>query len=291
MEERFKAFLLKKFATIAPTESAVKYRKQLLVDLMDRAQELKIKGIVDEDLIFAMSIESLGNLDDKLQMFEHRDIKTKKTLRKISQAFIIALAMVSILAITYVVIGMVSSIWHPTWLLIVGGVFAGLIVIISFVGSKLVKSKRFILFRITIAISEILAFVFLFLVFQLVFGSTFSIALFSKYSWMTFLVMVIFVLGVDTTLSFGFKSKIRFVNLPIFIEVFGTLLYVMVGIIFKNGEFWSKGWLLCLLGVITAIVEISVYFTKRSQKINEKEQQKIYEEEIKEDPANFTKWE
>jgi len=291
MEERFKAFLEEKFATIAPTESAVKFRSQLLLKLMDRAQELKIKGLVDEDLVFAMSIESLGNLDDQLQWFEHREIKTKKIIRKVSQAIVIALAIVALLAVTYVVVGAVSSVWHPTWLLIVGGLFAGLIVIFSYIGSKMVRSKKYVPFRILVALSEILGSVFLFLVLQLVFGSTFELNIFRQYSWMTFLVMVILILGVDTALAFGFNSKTKLINLPVFTEVFGALLYVMIGIIIKNTSFWSKGWVLCLIGVVVAIVEIAVCFTIKSQNKNAKEEQEIYEEEIKEDQANFTKWE
>lgn len=291
MEERFKAFLEEKFATIAPTESAVKFRSKLLIKLLDKAQELKIKGLIDDDLIFAMSIESLGDLDKQLLSFEHREIKTKKVIRKLSQTIVIALAIVAILAITYVVIGAVSSIWHPTWLLIVGGLFAGLIVIFSYIGSKLIKRKKTVLFRILVASSEILGAVFIFLVLQLIFGSTFELTIFKQYSWMTFLVMVILVMGVDTALAFGFNSKTKLINLPIFVEIFGVLLYVMVGIIINNGAFWSKGWVLCLIGVLVAIVEITVCYTIKSQKKNELEEQEIYEEEIKEEQSNFTKWE
>ena len=52
MKERFKRYLEREFRAIAPTLAAMEYREQMLKQLMDRAQELRIKGIDDEDLIF-----------------------------------------------------------------------------------------------------------------------------------------------------------------------------------------------------------------------------------------------
>ena len=45
MKERFKAYLEEQFRTIRPTAAAMKYREQTLVELLERAQDLKIKGI------------------------------------------------------------------------------------------------------------------------------------------------------------------------------------------------------------------------------------------------------
>ena len=51
MKERFKAYLEEQFRQIAPTKAAMEYRKSMLVKMMDRAQELRIKGMQDDELI------------------------------------------------------------------------------------------------------------------------------------------------------------------------------------------------------------------------------------------------
>ena len=46
MKERFKTYLEEQFRQIAPTKAAMEYRISMLTKMTDRAQELKIKGII-----------------------------------------------------------------------------------------------------------------------------------------------------------------------------------------------------------------------------------------------------
>jgi len=75
MEERFKSYLEAKFKQIAPTKAAMEYRKSLLIKLMDRAQELHIKGMSDEELIYGTVITELGDFDAELRDYENRTLK------------------------------------------------------------------------------------------------------------------------------------------------------------------------------------------------------------------------
>lgn len=59
------------------------------------------------------------------------------------------------------------------------------------------------------------------------------------------------------------KSKIRWFELPIFIEIFGVMLYVLLGL--NVPSFWHPGWLLCLAGVVCAFVELAVFVTKKAR--------------------------
>ena len=86
MKERFKKYLEEHFRKIAPTQAAMEYRKALLTDLLDREQELRIKGVSDDELIYNMAISELGDLDETLKRFEERQIKSGVVKRKISAA-------------------------------------------------------------------------------------------------------------------------------------------------------------------------------------------------------------
>ncbi|MBR2486056.1 MAG: hypothetical protein IKB54_06950, partial [Clostridia bacterium] len=125
MKERFKAYLEEQFRTIRPTAAAMKYREQTLVELLERAQELKIKGIDDEELVYLTCIDELGDFKATLKEFDEKEVEVKATKRKIGVGAVLSLALILILTVTYLVVGFVTHLWHPTWLIMVGGLFAG----------------------------------------------------------------------------------------------------------------------------------------------------------------------
>ena len=108
MKEKFKAYLEEKFRGIRPTEAAMKFRAQTLVELLERAQELKIKGIEDEELVYLTCIDELGDFDTVLKDFESKSVETKATKRKIGVGAAIGIALVAMLTVTYLVVGFVK---------------------------------------------------------------------------------------------------------------------------------------------------------------------------------------
>ena len=69
LSDRFKAYLQEEFHKITPTKAAMEFRKKLLVEMLDREQELKIKGVTDDELIFKLVVEGLGDLPARLDEF------------------------------------------------------------------------------------------------------------------------------------------------------------------------------------------------------------------------------
>lgn len=279
MKERFKKYLEEHFRKIAPTQAAMEYRKALLRDLLDREQELRIKGVSDDELIYNMAISELGDIDETLERFEERQIKSGVVKRKISMAAVIAVSIVALLAVAYVIVGALVA-WHPTWLIMVGGVFAGLSVMLAYTAVRFGQKHKFAVTRICVAICEVLLTVFVFLLLQLVFNL--------QGAWMSFLAMVAVLVGVDTAIAFSTKSKVRWFELPIFIELFGVMLYVLLGLTVPH--FWHPGWLLCLMGVAAAIVEIAVFVTKKLRAKNKKESKEIEEKNEVENQKYWTEW-
>lgn len=282
MKERFKAYLEQHFRRIAPTQSAMEFRKDTLRQLLDREQELRIKGIDDDELIYKMAIDELGDFDKTLDEFQHQQVKSGALKRKVSAISIISVCSMVILALVYVLVGLFAHVWHPTWLIMVGGVFVGISIMLVYVGIiKCVKKKKFLLVRLSSAIIEVLFSVFLFLVLQLVVGYGYQ-------WWLTFLAMVILIVGVDTALAFLTNSKAKWFELPIFVEILCVMLYVILGIAIKT--IWHPGWILCLGGVAFALVEVIAFVVIKTRKKNSEEKEKINKKHVKVDEAYWTEW-
>ena len=279
MKERFKAYLEEQFRTIRPTAAAMKYREQTLVELLERAQDLKIKGIDDEELVYLTCIDELGDFKATLKEFDEKEVEVKATKRKIGVGAVLSLALVLILTITYLVVGVVTHLWHPTWLIMVGGLFAGAGVGIIACAIKLIKKKKFIPVRFMAMLVEIMASVFVFLVLQLVFHL--------NGSWMTFLAMVALIMGVDTAIAFITSSKVKWFELPLFVEIFAVMLFVILGIVTRV---WHPMWLLCLAGVVFAVVELVVFVEIRHNRKSREEGKKIKKNHKEVDEEYWTKW-
>ncbi|MBR2956571.1 MAG: hypothetical protein IKC54_05215 [Clostridia bacterium] len=279
MKNKFKAYLEEKFREIRPTEAAMKFREQTLVELLERAQELKIKGIEDEELVYLTCIDELGDFDTVLKEFDAKQIETKATKRKIGVGAAIALALIAMLTVTYLVVGFVTHIWHPTWLIMVGGLFAGAGVGMLVASIKLIRAKKFLPVRAMLALIEIMASVFTFLLLQLVFHL--------DGSWMTFLAMVVLILGADTGVAFLTSSKAKWFELPVFVEVFAVMLFVILGIV---TTVWHPTWLLCLIGVVFVIVEVAVALAIRHNRKSKEEDKKNKRFHKEEDEEYWTKW-
>lgn len=286
MKERFKQFLEEHFRKIAPTKAAMEYRKTLLVELLDREQELRIKGVTDDELIYNMAVSELGDIDQTLAEFEKRQIKSGEVKRKVSVASICSVAVVLLLTMVYLVVGAVTKVWSPTWLIMVGGIFAGIGVILIYLSVKTAQKRKYVFTRLCIAVCEVLLSVFVFLVLQLVFKV--------NGSWLAFLAMPVVVLGADTAIAFATNSKSKWFELPVFVEIFGVMLYVILGVtldvILGIGNIWHPGWLLCLAGVCCALVQVIVVVVKKAKKNNAKEKAQLADKNEKQNEAYWTEW-
>ncbi len=280
MEDKFKAYLEAAFRTIAPTKAAMELRKQKLKDMLARAQELRIKGMTDEDLIFDTVLEDYEDLPEKLKEFEQQEVKVKSAKRNVLLGAVVSIAVVVLLSLTYVLIGALTHVWHPTWLIMVGGIFLGLAVIFAIVSTKAIPKRRFWVLRLLVALTEVMLSVFIFLLLQIVFAL--------PHSWMTFLAMVALIAGVDTVIAFFVGSKIKWIELPVFIEIFSVMLFVTLGILTVG--FWHPGWLLCLVGVVFALAELITFIAIRNSKKDKKEKQKLSDKFVKTDENYWTSW-
>ena len=282
MKDRFKRYLEQQFRAIRPTLAAAEYREKMLKQLMDRAQELRIKGMDDEDLIYDMCIDELGDFGATLAAFDEQEHKVANAKRNALLGAVCGVGAVLALVIIYLIVSfLVPNSWGLTWLILVGGAFAGVIAFSVVLLVKFGKAKKYIAMRLMPPVIIVLLCVYLFLLLQLVAKV--------EMAWLTFLVMVMMIAVFDGVMAFITDFKFRWIELPIVIEVFCVMLYVIIGID-AGAEFWHPGWLLCLGGVVAAVAEAIAIIANRNSKKDAKEKVRIKDKYTKEDESYYTSW-
>ena len=282
MKERFKRYLEQQFRAIRPTMAAMEYREKMLRKLMDRAQELRIKGMDDEDLIYDMCIDELGDFGATLAAFDEEEHKVANAKRNAVLGAVCGVGAALALVVVYLIVSfLVPGSWGLTWLILVGGVFAAVIAVAVVLLVKFGKNKKYIPMRLMPVVVIVLLCVYLFLLLQLVAKVDMA--------WLVFLAMVIMIAAFDAVLAFITEFKFRWVELPVAIEIVCVMLYVILGIVLGS-VFWHPGWLLCLGGVVAAIAEAIAIIATRNSKKDKKEKSRLTDKYNKEDESYYTMW-
>ncbi len=281
MTERFKKYLEQEFRAIPPTKGAMDYRKATLVRLEEYAQDARIKGMTDEDAIYNLAIDSLGDLRSTLIAFnEELTDRPKRNNRRLLIAVAVTASILIVLGV-YLITSLLGAVpWKMSWLILVGPLFTAIISILALKGLAIAGKKSYVIPRIFLSISIILASTFAFLV--ILMTTTLP------YAWFAFLIMVILILTADTSIAFLTKSKLAFLEAQATFIVTSALLYVMLGIIRVMP--WHPGWLLPTLSAITAISALIVMFVHHT---NKKKGPKIKKSELKPtavDEKFYTEW-
>lgn len=281
MKERFKTYLEEQFRQIAPTKAAMEYRISMLTKMMDRAQELKIKGMTDDELIYNTVVGELGDFASTLRGYENQAVKKELSRRVATLGALLAAAFIAALVLCYLIVGFVTKLWHPAWLIIVGGALIGIDGIMIMFAVRFAKKKSYLPLRAMVAGAISVTSVVLYLFLQLV-GNISG-------SYLVFLAMVAVILGADTLLAFISGSKLKWIELPVFIEIFCVMLYVILGIslMWSGKNIWHPTWIICLGGVVVALTEGIVILAERA---NEKKKEANAENKAV-DEAYWTKWE
>ena len=280
MIDRFKRYLEREFRAIKPTKAAYELREDMLTQLLEKEQDLRIKGMTDDDLIYDMCIDSLGDVRQSLIDFENRSKKAKTAKRNVVLGLIISVAFVITIVAAYLITSFaIGNAWGKTWLIIVGGLFFGAAAVSTLFGAILLKKKKYLISQIFIDIDIVLLTVFVFLVLQILFG-------FNK-SWLAFLVMVVLIVGVCPVMMDIAGLKLKYLGYAAFIEVFFVMLYIILGI---TMGLWHPYWILCLAGIIIDVILLGVLVGIRNAKKKKAEQDEIQEHDIDEDEEYYTMW-
>lgn len=257
MKERFENYIDEQLKEIKG-ENKQAFKAKMIEKMTDYAQECKIKGMTDEELIFTYCIENVGDLQEKY--LKTMEIKEQKAMagRKTGIGIITFLSIIFAAVVAYLSVSFATKEWGITWLIIVGGVVAAVIAstIITVIG--LAKKQQWIPIRIFIAIDVILVFV-------LVYLCLLMLTTIPK-TYVLFLIMTVMVSGIDTAIAVGVNSKTRLISLLAFIQLATALEYVMLGIL-KMAP-WHPYWLIPVGGLFInlIIIAVAIYFHFKNKK-------------------------
>ena len=183
MKERFKRYLEQAFRKIRPTKAAMEYRLETLTKLEEAAQDYRIKGMTDDEAIYRLCIDSLGDFDAKLQEFDRNltEVPKKNSLKR--NIAVGAIGSVAAIIALYLILSLTGAVgWGMSWLILLGAVVAAVVAVDVVLMLKAFKDDKFLVARLFNVGTVILVFVFMYLCIHL--------SVHPGYDWYIFLCMV-----------------------------------------------------------------------------------------------------
>ena len=211
------------------------YKKTILETMEKRSRQLKKRGLTDENVIFDLVCSENTEIEKGYFAYlaTQKDKKRIKNLPRNIGIYMLALVL------AFLAVGFASGIWHPTWLIIEGGVTFMIIYLLMFITGHLYKTILFPLARLCVAASVMMLAQFVFLVLRIPFRI--------ENSWLLFLAAVALLFLTDAALASLTKQKFAFLSWLIAIPASMGVIYPLLGLV--GAVAWDPGWLLMIAAV------------------------------------------
>lgn len=221
------------------------YKKKLIDDMTERANEITHAGIKDENVLTDIIIDEFGDLKDNYSKFAKEEKKRIRSKRfRVFFPIVSLIFLMAVLAI-YFYVSSITGAWGKTWLIITGGTFLIVAVCSAFAINKLCHMRRLYhpFARILIAFSVMLITVYAFLFCNVILSVT---------AWPVILIGVIVSLIADLAFAYSTKQKFRTISFFLYVPAVAAITYVVLA---AYGVLsWGTGWLIIILGVIADLV-------------------------------------
>lgn len=281
MKERFKRYLEQAFRKIRPTKAAMEYRLETLTKLEEAAQDYRIKGMTDDEAIYQLCIDSLGDFDAKLQEFDRNltEVPKKNNLKR--NIAVGAIGSVAAIIALYLILSLTGAVgWGMSWLILLGAVVAAVVAVDVVLMLKAFKNDKFLVARLFNVGTVILVFVFMYLCIHL--------SVHPGYDWYIFLCMVPAAGIMDIAIGFVTKSKLTIPEIFVWAMLTSVMLYVMLGV--AGVMAWHPGWLLPALTAIAIVAIVASLLISRSKKAKKDRQIFLDSTQNQVDEEYYTKW-
>lgn len=281
MKERFKSYLEQAFRKIRPTKAAMEYRLETLTKLEEAAQDYRIKGMTDDEAIYRLCIDSLGDFDAKLQEFDRNltEVPKKNNLKR--NIAVGAIGSVAAIIALYLILSLTGAVgWGMSWLILLGAVVAAVVAVDVVLMLKAFKDDKFLVARLFNVGTVILVFVFMYLCIHL--------SVHPGYDWYIFLCMVPAAGIMDIAIGFVTKSKLTIPEIFVWAMLTSVMLYVMLGV--AGAMAWHPGWLLPALTAIAIVAIVASLLISRSKKAKKDRQIFLDSTQNQVDEEYYTKW-
>lgn len=281
MKERFKSYLEQAFRKIRPTKAAMELRLETLTKLEEAAQDYRIKGMTDDEAIYQLCIDSLGDFDAKLQEFDRNltEVPKKNNLKR--NIAVGAIGSVAAIIALYLILSLTGAVgWGMSWLILLGAVVAAVVAVDVVLMLKAFKDDKFLVARLFNVGTVILVFIFMYLCIHL--------SVHPGYDWYIFLCMVPAAGIMDIAIGFVTKSKLTIPEIFVWAMLTSVMLYVMLGV--AGVMAWHPGWLLPALTAIAIVAIVASLLISRSKKAKKDRQIFLDSTQNQVDEEYYTKW-
>lgn len=246
---------------LADNQSTFSYKKMVLDKMTKRADEIAGTGLKDEKVLADLMAEEFCDLEADYE--KHEKLKRRKKLLKVGLP-VGSLVFLILLLIAFFAVSSATGAWSKAWLIIVGGVFAVVIMWMSIAIAKLCTMRRVFhpIARVLIAGCALMFAVFMFLCFLMLMPELLV--------WPILPAGVIIALLADLAFAFVTKQKLRTISLFVYMPTISTMLYIILSA--YRFVTWSAGWPIIFIGlaidaayIIYIIMSNMKYFTYKQE--------------------------
>ncbi len=231
---------------IKDSQLSYKYKKKLLDEMIERANQITAAGLRDEKVLADLIADEYPDIEKNYYIYEKEE-KKKSRAKFLRIVFAIGGVLFFIATfVAYFAISNATGAWSKTWLIIIGGIFSMIIFYTSFLIKRLYHWHRFLhpLARVLIAGCVMLFTVFVFL-FVLMMVQPVS-------SWPIIILGILVGFIADLIFAFTTKQKFRTVSLFVYMPAMFTILYIILAG-FKVIT-WGAGWPIIFLGIAVDLI-------------------------------------
>ncbi len=248
MIERFEAYLSKEFKGLPKSREVNDLKDELLGTLMEKAEELKAAGKSDDE-VFKLSINSISGFKDTLKVMRSKPIIQKEVANAATKLLYFAIYVLVLIGV-FLAVSFLKGGWKITWLIVVEGIFAGLVFMLMVGAAKGLAKNKIVLPRVSLLSAVSLATVGMYLGVSLIMG------IWSK-SWIIMLFLPTFLMLAELIIDISTK-RMR----PALATTLGLIptaaVAVYVSLSFLHIITWHPYWLIVLVAVIVDAIILAV---------------------------------
>lgn len=241
------------------------YKKHILDEMTDRANEVTHAGLKDERVLADLMADEYPNLDGNYYVWA-KEYKKKKRAKKMRLIYVIGGVLTFFISlILFFVVGETGtftyygynddilgvhtvSAYRNAWLIILGAIF-GIIIFCLGLGIKRICKMRRVFHPIARAM--IVLCVMIVMVFAFLCALMLSTNPLETKMWPIVIAGIILALVADIIFAFTTKQKFRTVTTMIYMPIISTMLFVILN---AYGLVGSLGWLVIISGLIVDVI-------------------------------------
>ncbi|MFW5780060.1 MAG: hypothetical protein ACOCWI_01230 [Bacillota bacterium] len=254
MLNRFQSFLREEFKGLPNTKEVSDFKDELLGNLMEKAEELKLKKSMSEDEIYEKCIKSISGFEETLKELKGKPVVVRD-VKKVANNLLYVMMYFILLVGVYLAVSFTSNRWGVSWLIIVEGAFLFVATMLIVIAIKAFGQKKYTLARaVSMPVSLII-----------VTGVFLAVSMLMNIwatSWILFLFLPVFIIAIDIMIAaFAGKNKIIIPETMAGIMLLSVMAYVALG--FLGILSWHPYWLIIVAGLFINLGIFAFYLKKK----------------------------